>query len=129
MSRNGNAEYPAPTGAQAYTHTYTHQFYTLFFRDYPGQLVPEKSFWTFMVQGKITKADTLTIRLGATPSGLISGTPPSSPFLHRMPFLLQPSNFILAWDRHQICWLAYSVQFYSNTATNLHHSTSRSMPP
>ena len=26
-----------------------------------------------------------------------------------MPFLLQPSQFILAWDRHQICWLAYRV--------------------
>jgi len=24
------------------------------------------------------------------------------PFLHRMPFLLQPSQFILAWDRHRI---------------------------
>ena len=23
-----------------------------------------------------------------------------------MPFLTQPSQFILAWDRHQICWLA-----------------------
>jgi len=31
-----------------------------------------------MVQGKITEADTLTIRLGATPSGLISNPPPSS---------------------------------------------------
>jgi len=34
---------------------------------------------------------------------------PSPPFLHRMPFLAQPSQFILAWDRHQICWLAYPV--------------------
>jgi len=32
-----------------------------------------------MVQGKITEADTPTIRLGATPSGLISGPPPSFP--------------------------------------------------
>ena len=30
-------------------------------------------------------------------------------FLRRMPFLTQPSQFILAWDRHQICWLAYPV--------------------
>jgi len=29
------------------------------------------------------------------------------PVLHRMPFLPQPSQFILAWDRHQICWIAY----------------------
>jgi len=32
-----------------------------------------------MVQREITEADTLTIRLGATPSGLISDLPPSSP--------------------------------------------------
>ena len=31
------------------------------------------------------------------------------PFLHWMPFLSQPSQFILASDRHQICWLAYPV--------------------
>jgi len=26
-----------------------------------------------------------------------------------MPFLTKPSQFILAWDRHQICWIAYPV--------------------
>jgi len=45
------------------------------------------------VQGNITEteADTLTIRLGATPSGLISDPPPTSPppFLCQMPFLLR----------------------------------------
>ena len=34
------------------------------------------------------------------------------PFLFRMPFLLQPSQFILAWDRHQVCWLAYPVAWW-----------------
>ena len=34
------------------------------------------------------------------------------PFLHRMPFLPQLSQFILAWDRHQICWLVYSVAWF-----------------
>ena len=39
--------------------------------------------------------------------------PSSSPsFLHRMPVLPQPSKFILAWDRQQVCWLAYSVGWY-----------------
>jgi len=33
----------------------------------------------------------------------------NQPFLCRMPFLPQPSHFILACDRHQICWLAYPV--------------------
>jgi len=65
-------------------------------------------FYIFMVQGKISEADTPTIWLGATPSRLISDSPPSSPqFLCWIPFLLQHSHFILAWDRHQIWWLAY----------------------
>jgi len=70
----------------------------------------KKTIWTFIVQGKITQADTPTIRLVATPSGLISNPPANiPPFLRRTPFLPQPSHFILAWDRHQICWLAYPV--------------------
>jgi len=40
----------------------------------------------------------------------IAITPP--PFLCRMPFLPQPSHFILACDRHQICWLAYPVVWF-----------------
>ena len=36
-------------------------FYGPFFRDYPSEPVPD-----FMVQGKITKADTLTIQMGTT---------------------------------------------------------------
>ena len=45
----------------------------------------------FMMQGKIIEADALTIRLDATPSGLSVPPPPSSPHLHQMPFLPQPS--------------------------------------
>jgi len=36
-------------------------------------------------------------------------------FLRQMPFLLQHCHFILAWDRHQICWLAYPVAWNTNT--------------
>jgi len=36
-------------------------------------------FPDLVVQGKITEADTPTIRLDATPSGLISDPPPTSP--------------------------------------------------
>ena len=51
-----------------------------FFQDYQGEPVPEEIFfWTLMVQGKTTEADTLTIRMDVTPSGLISNPPPSSP--------------------------------------------------
>jgi len=49
-----------------------------------------------MVQGEISEADTLTIRLGATPSGLISNPPPSSPhFYARCPSCRNPPN--LSW--------------------------------
>jgi len=50
------------------------------------------------------EADTPTIWVDATPSGPISNPPPSIPqfFLHRMSFLLQPSQFIVAWDMQRI---------------------------
>jgi len=41
-----------------------------FFRDHPGEPVPEENFWTLRCKGRLTEADTTTIRLGATPSGL-----------------------------------------------------------
>ena len=47
-----------------------------FFRDHPGEPVPEEDFWTLWCKGRLTEADTLTIRLGATPSGLTSAIPP-----------------------------------------------------
>ena len=43
-----------------------------FFRDHPGEPVPEENFWTLWCKGRLTEADTPTIRLGATPSGLTS---------------------------------------------------------
>jgi len=63
------------------THSHTTVLRPLF-RDHPGEPVPQEEifFWTkFMVQGKITEADTPTIRLRATPSRLISDPPPSPP--------------------------------------------------
>ena len=44
------------------------------------------------MQGKITEADTKTIQLGATPSGLISDLPPSSPHPIFMPDALPAST-------------------------------------
>jgi len=41
-----------------------------------------------------------SIRTNQRPTSII----PS--FLRQMPFLPQPSQFILAWDRHQIWWFA-----------------------
>jgi len=39
---------------------------------HPGELVPEENFWTLWCKGRLKEADTPTIQLGATPSGLIS---------------------------------------------------------
>jgi len=50
-----------------------------FFRDQPGEPVPEENFWTLWCKGSLTEADTLTIQLGATPSKL------SNAHLHRLP--------------------------------------------
>jgi len=47
-----------------------------FFRDHPGESVPEENFWTLLCKGRLIKANTPTIRLGATPSG------PTSAHLH-----------------------------------------------
>ena len=37
-----------------------------------GEPVPEENFWTLWLKGRLSEADTLTIRLGTTPSGLTS---------------------------------------------------------
>jgi len=63
-----------------------------FFRDHPGEPVPEENFWTLWCKGRLTEADTPTIRLGATPSGLTSVHLHHPPifFTSRMAFL--PTN-------------------------------------
>jgi len=48
-------------------------------RDRPGELVPEQNFWTSWCKRRLTEADTPTIRLGTTPSGLTSAHLHSSP--------------------------------------------------
>jgi len=89
------------------THTHTQPFYCLFW-DYAGEPVPEEIlFWLYRAR-EISEADTSTIRLSTIAWVLISDPPPSSSFLCQIPFLSQPSHFILAWDRRQI-WLAYPL--------------------
>ena len=60
--------------------SYTTTILRPFFRDHQGELVPEENFWTLWCKGRLTEADTPTIWLGATPSGL------SSAHLHHPPF-------------------------------------------
>ena len=63
------------------THTHTTNLRP-FFRNHPGEPVPEENFWTSWCKGRLTEADTQTIRLGATPSGLTSA------HLHHPPIFL-----------------------------------------
>jgi len=53
-------------------HTTTTNVLRSFFQDNSGEPVPEENFWTLWCKGRLTEADTLTIRLGATPSRLTS---------------------------------------------------------
>jgi len=57
--------------SEVFKHTHT-TVLRPFFRDHPGEPVPEENFWILWCKGRLTEADTLTIRLGATPSGLTS---------------------------------------------------------
>ena len=97
------------------THTHTQPFYSSldFVRDNPGELEPEGTFHhlpDFLVQnedniGRYT--NNLDSGWTATPSRLIGAPISAIPtILCRMPFLAQPSQFTLAWDKHQICCLA-----------------------
>ena len=43
-----------------------------FYRDHPGEPVTDENFWTLWCKGRLTEADTPTIRLGATLAGLTS---------------------------------------------------------
>jgi len=69
---------------QRHTHTTVLQ---PFFQDHPGEPVAEENFLALWCKGRLTEADTSTIRLGATPSGLISA------HLHHPP-ILQNQTFI-----------------------------------
>jgi len=53
-----------------------------FFRDHLGE--PEENFWTLWCKGRLTEADTPTIRPGATPSGVTSA------HLHHPPYFYRP---------------------------------------
>jgi len=58
------------------------------FPGHPGELVPEENFWTLWCKGRLTEADTPTIRMGATPCGLSDAHLHHPPFFTgRMPFL------------------------------------------
>jgi len=51
--------------------------------DHPGEPVPEENFWTLWCKRRLTEADTPTIRMGATPSGLTSARLRHPPYFYR----------------------------------------------
>jgi len=70
-----------------------HNRFTALFGDHLGEPVPEENFWTLWCKGRLTEADTLTIRLGATPSGLTSAHLHQNPTFYRSDALpaIQPT--------------------------------------
>ena len=109
------------TGGYTHTHTHTHTpFYGSldFVRDNPGEPVPEGTFHHLLDFQQQNEDNTgrCTNNLDGLPphpDKLVPPPLPSPPFLCRMLFLTQPSQFILAWDRYQICWLAYLVAWFN----------------
>ena len=106
------------------------------FWDHPGEPVPEENFWTLWCKGRLTEADTPTIRLGATPSGL------TSDHLHHPPYFLQTgcpschptnsvkannrgksmSNWLITWKMtFKTAWKGLTVLVYFYFPLSLHH--------
>jgi len=69
-------------------HAPHHNRFTALFWDHPGEPVPEQNFWTLWCKGRLTEADTLTIRLRHS-IRTNQCPPPPSPifFTGQMPFL------------------------------------------
>jgi len=77
-------------------HHHTTPVLRIFFRDHPGEPLPEENFWTLWCKGRLTEADTQTIRLGSTPSRLTSAPPTTSPFLQAGCPSCRPTNSVKA---------------------------------
>jgi len=72
-------------------HTYT-TILRSFFWDHPGEPVAEENFWALCCKGRLTEADTRTIRLDATPSGLTSDHLHHPPHICKGPMPFLPPN-------------------------------------
>ena len=79
------------------------------FRDHPCEPVPEDNVWTLWCKGRLTEADTPTIRLGATPSRLTSAHLNHPPFfIGRMPFL-PPNQQCQSTEGTDVCTCAIII--------------------
>jgi len=81
-------------------------FYGPFSGHHPGEPVPEENFWTLWCKGILTETDILTIRLGATPSGLTTNQclPPPSPHIFYRPDALPAANWQLSTAQQNAIW-------------------------
>jgi len=67
-----------------------HKCFTALFRDHLGEPVPEENFWTLWCKGRLTEADTQTIRTNQCPP------PPSPHFLQARYSSCHPTNSVKA---------------------------------
>ena len=63
-----------------------------FFWDHLGEPVPEENFWTLWCKRRSTEADTPTVWMGATPSGLTSAHLHHNPIFFAGRMLFLPPN-------------------------------------
>ena len=132
----------ARTRTHTHTHTYTHPFswphrviqYLLLGRtccilyQLPPLLLA--IFWIFYGAGKDNRGRCADNPSGRYPIRTIGAPTSIIPFLCLMPFLLQPSQFILAWDRHRImlaCTASGLVQSCSKDVLNLKQHTCQNL--
>jgi len=86
-----------------------HNHFTALFPGQPGEPVPEKNFWTLWCKERLTEADTPTIRLGATPSGLTSA------HLHHPPIFYRPDTFLPLNQQCQSTEANYCIRIREKT--------------
>jgi len=97
-------------------HHHTTTILRPFFRDHPGEPVPEDCFWSLWCKARLTEADTPTVRLGATPSGLTNADLHHPPFFTGwMPFLRSTNSVEALKADHYIfiLWFLFSSFFSS----------------
>jgi len=73
-----------------------------FFRDHPGEPVPKENFWTLWCKGRLTEADTPTIRMGATPSGLVTSAHLHHPHIFYRPDAIPAAQPTASKHRRQL---------------------------
>jgi len=111
-------------------HTNTHTHTTVlwpFFRDHPGESVPEENFWTLWCKGRLTEADALAIWLATTPSGLSTAH-----LYHPLPHFLQavchsccPTNSVKALKAIPKFLVTYFVQQWADALSHCCASRAR----